>query len=135
MLSISPELHLLAPILPRRLLGSLFNPATRRSPHHRPSRPASRSARADAPASPGLALCVSRRRSTPGGSWPGDALRPPRLWTGEVFSIMTFRSWLPPGGLTRHGRRKAPAARHTQLTLELLEDRLTPSGDGLPAIS
>jgi Ca2+-binding RTX toxin-like protein len=48
---------------------------------------------------------------------------------------MTFRSWLPLGGLTRNGRRRAPAVRRTQLTLELLEDRLTPSGDGLPAIS
>jgi len=48
---------------------------------------------------------------------------------------MVFRSWLPLGGRTRHGRRKAPSAPPSRPTLELLEDRLTPSGTGLPAIS
>ncbi len=48
---------------------------------------------------------------------------------------MAFRSWLPLGGRTRHGRRKAPVALPSRPTLELLEDRLTPSGAGLPAIS
>src|SRR5437763_9155692 len=56
------------------------------------------------------------------------------------LTIMTFRSWLPLGGLTRNRRNSsaagapAPAGR-TRLTLELLEERLTPSGASLPAIS
>src|SRR5262245_34179098 len=48
---------------------------------------------------------------------------------------MVFRSWLPLGGRTRHGRRKAPAALPARPILELLEDRLTPSGTGLPTAS
>src|SRR5262245_61233653 len=48
---------------------------------------------------------------------------------------MVFRSWLPSGGRTRHGRRKAPAALPARPILELLEDRLTPSGTGLPTAS